>query len=282
MFTIGADPEFFIQSEMGDMVPIVGLLGGTKEKPIPVRGAPKGFAVQEDNVMAEYNIPATTDYVHFADIVQQGRQYALAYIQQRRPDAMPYLGCSALFSSEQLDNPQAQTFGCSPDFDAYAQGAPLPRIQPQALSTPDGAWRFAGGHVHLGYKAFLSYEVPDFVVATLCDLIVSIPLLSYGFDPQGERRQFSRYTGTLPPDELRYRVPHSRQSVDHEQEAEPVCWPCVYARYGTAEPGRGRGATGVQRHAVARRSCCYHQRGYDYCNADAAVHPWLWIGGGLT
>ena len=66
--------------------------------------------------MAEYNIPATTDYVHFADIVQQGRQYALAYIQQRRPDAMPYLGCSALFSSEQLDNPQAQTFGCSPDF----------------------------------------------------------------------------------------------------------------------------------------------------------------------
>ena len=67
MFTIGADPEFFIQKYDGTMQPIVGLLGGTKDKPIAVQGARKGFAVQEDNVMAEYNIPPTAHADQFAD-----------------------------------------------------------------------------------------------------------------------------------------------------------------------------------------------------------------------
>ena len=219
MFTIGADPEFFIQNEMGGIIPIVGLLGGTKEKPIPVRGALRGFAVQEDNVMAEYNITATGDYGHFADYVQDGRLYALAHIKQRREDAMAYIGCSALFTADQLDNPQAQTFGCSPDFDAYAQGAPLPRIQPQALHTPDGAWRFAGGHVHLGYKSDLSYEVPDFVAATLCDLLISIPMISYGFDPQGERRQFYGTPGRYRPTAygIEYRTLGNRWTMSKRQ-----------------------------------------------------------------
>lgn len=200
MFTIGADPEFFIhRAASGMMQPIVGLLGGTKEKPIPVAGARAGFAVQEDNVMAEYNIPPTTDFTTFAEYVSQGRRYALNMIRRAVPDAEAYSRCSATFTDAQLSTPQAQMFGCSPDFDAYAQGAPLPRIQPQALSVEGGAMRFAGGHVHLGYRESISWPVPDFVVATLCDLMVSLPLIAYGYDPQQDRRRFYGTPGRYRP-----------------------------------------------------------------------------------
>jgi len=200
MFTIGADPEFFIQKHDGTMQPIIGLLGGTKEKPIAVPRARKGFAVQEDNVMAEYNIPPTSDPAQFAEFIHMGRQYALDIIRAKLSDVDTYMDCAALFTAAQLASPQAQTFGCSPDFDAYAQGAPLPRIQPHALMIENGgAWRFAGGHIHLGYRHELEWEVPDFVVATLCDLLISIPLISYGFDQQGDRRRFYGTPGRYRP-----------------------------------------------------------------------------------
>jgi hypothetical protein len=200
MFTIGADPEFFIQKYDGTMQPIVGLLGGTKDKPIAVQGARKGFAVQEDNVMAEYNIPPTAHADQFAEFINLGRVYALNMIRTREPNVDVFYDCAAEFTQPQLATPQAQTFGCSPDFDAYAQGAPLPRISPAALTTPEGgAWRFAGGHIHLGYRDSLGWQVPDFVVATLCDLLISIPMIAHGFDPQGMRRQFYGTPGRYRP-----------------------------------------------------------------------------------
>lgn len=200
MFTIGADPEFFIRSMVtGQVTPIVGLLGGTKDRPIPVAGARQGFAVQEDNVMAEYNIPPTGDYTTFAEYIQQGRRYALNMLRRNDPELESHGACAAMFTDAQLSTPQAQMFGCSPDFDAYAQGAPLPRISPQALYVQGGAMRFAGGHVHLGYRGDITWDVPDFVVATLCDLLISVPILAYGYDPQQDRRKFYGTPGRYRP-----------------------------------------------------------------------------------
>ena len=58
--TIGADPECFIvvrDKHNGDTpYPIVGMLGGTKDNPLVIAD---GYAVVEDNVMAEFNIPAS-------------------------------------------------------------------------------------------------------------------------------------------------------------------------------------------------------------------------------
>lgn len=198
MFTIGADPEFFITVDGGaSVLPIIGLLGGTKEKPIAI--GDNGFAVQEDNVMAEYNVPPVADPHSFADVVVRGRQYAIQRLRKALPGVQAYQNCAAFLPEPLLAHPQAQTFGCSPDFNAYEQGAPLPRIQPEQLTGEGGAWRFAGGHVHLGYRDELGWECPEFVVATLCDLLIGLPAIVHGMDEQGVRRQFYGSPGRYRP-----------------------------------------------------------------------------------
>lgn len=196
MFTIGSDPEFFITNGAGSVVPIVGLLGGTKEEPFQLGG---GFAYQEDNVMAEYNIPPATDYQTFANHIVHGRSLALNKVRETYPKAAASKQSSVLFSQEHLATPQAQMFGCSPDFNAYEQGRPLPRINPELLMRGTSAWRFAGGHIHLGYKDALTWQVPEFVVAAMCDLLISIPMIVNGFDEQGERRRFYGSPGRFRP-----------------------------------------------------------------------------------
>ena len=216
MYTIGADPEFFISDNYGRVVPVIGLLGGTKEKPVPVLTAEyNGFAVQEDNVMAEYNIPPAIDPGSFSEFVAMGRRAALNRIRERLPGAELFPESSATFSSELLAHPQAQVFGCSPDFDAYNMGAPLPRIQPPSLYVEGGAWRFAGGHIHLGYKAMLTWSVPDFVVASLADVFLSVVMLAYGADQQGERRKWYGTPGRYRPTPygIEYRVLSNRWTM---------------------------------------------------------------------
>ena len=186
--TLGADPEFFVASETMDGIfpePIVGLLGGTKKKPI--RLPMDGFFVQEDNVMAEYNIPPTSDAGTFQHHIVTGRRLVLDRLRERHPetDWTAHNLSSIEFSPEQLDSPQARTFGCSPDFDAYSQGAPLQPVRPELV----GNWRFAGGHLHIGYKHFAP-DIPEFVVAAFCDAFISLEIIRHGMDVQGERRRF--------------------------------------------------------------------------------------------
>ena len=55
---IGADPELFLVDAAGAFVSSIGLIGGSKDHPRPLPIG-DGFAVQEDNVTLEYNIPAS-------------------------------------------------------------------------------------------------------------------------------------------------------------------------------------------------------------------------------
>jgi len=56
MDKIGADPEVFITNEKGDIISGIGLIGGTKKEPRKVSCG----AVQEDNVLGEFNITAAS------------------------------------------------------------------------------------------------------------------------------------------------------------------------------------------------------------------------------
>ena len=61
--TVGADPEAFGVDQKGNIVSMIGKIGGSKHKPLPC----KAGAMQEDNILAEFNIdPATTSkqFVH--------------------------------------------------------------------------------------------------------------------------------------------------------------------------------------------------------------------------
>jgi hypothetical protein len=109
-------------------VPACGLVGGTKEDPLVLENCAEwgDYAVQEDNVMVEWNVPAANDWEEF-------------------------------FGSISLRSDQAKTFGCEPDFDAYLGG------QQRRDGAMDilGNTRTCGGHIHLGGD----FQCPDFVAA---------------------------------------------------------------------------------------------------------------------
>lgn len=203
--TFGSDPEFFLANALTYLpLPAVGLVGGTKDKPRMVGK----FGLQEDNVMAEFTTPPTNSLDLNAEQALVGVQTVLSSLTAGTPACVIHDACAVEFSREVLEaaGPQAMQFGCSPDFDAYAQGARHPRVDPAALRTQLGAWRFAGGHIHVGYKGVC--EVPEYVAAMLCDLSIGLSLTIAG-ERQGMRRTLYGMAGRFRPTKygVEYRTP---------------------------------------------------------------------------
>lgn len=192
---IGADPELFVADSRTQVpTPIVGLLGGTKAEPMPMDGLADGFAYQEDNVMVEFNIPPAEGADEFVSNIRTGLGYIENLVRTSHGLA-PMRAGEVLFSEDALATPQASMFGCSAEYDAYGQGVQVPVVNPDSLVDGHGAWRFAGGHVHLGYNA--EGDIPPFAVAQLCD--VWIGLSSVGVDPQRQRRSLYGQAGRFRP-----------------------------------------------------------------------------------
>lgn len=189
--TVGADPEVFVCDISGPKSAI-GLLGGTKEAPRPVDFG----AVQEDNVLAEFNIePASTEeeFLHNLNVVHTTLRLLL-------PDGL----YTAAISSHEYDmeylqslGRQAMEFGCDPDFNAYTCQA---NEAPSSRST----LRTAGGHIHVGYNdpnPFDSYDI-----ARAMDLYLGVP--SVLMDEDVRRRSMYGKSGAcrIKPYGVEYRV----------------------------------------------------------------------------
>ena len=53
-FRLGSDPELFLRrKDTGEYFPAIGLITGTKAKPTPMQGLPKGFTWQVDGMALE-------------------------------------------------------------------------------------------------------------------------------------------------------------------------------------------------------------------------------------
>ena len=73
---VGSDPETFLQSKTGEFISSVGLIGGSKDEPMPIG---EGCSVQEDNVTVEFNTPPTNDVKEFVRVIN----YNLSWIKKR-------------------------------------------------------------------------------------------------------------------------------------------------------------------------------------------------------
>jgi hypothetical protein len=204
MATIGTDPELFVGSASGELIAVCGKLGGTKGKPIDLGD---GIGLQEDNVMLEYNIEPSRSPMDFAMAVTAGLATVTQYAQRKMgQDVVPLRGVAEYdVPGTQLVHPLAQRFGCSPDFDSHARGNAAPAVDPKRLRTANGAMRFAGGHVHMGYSN--PHNVPDFVVASFADLFLGLPSIMDG-DLQKQRRGMYGAPGRYRPTSygIEYRV----------------------------------------------------------------------------
>jgi len=138
--SIGTDPEFFIRRKAdGKLISAIPYIEGTKENPTPLKS---GGNIQFDNVAVEF---ATDPANNGEDLVTKVGN-ALREVIQIIPEgheivAMP----SANFDPDQLDNEEAQRFGCDPDYCAWelkVNDAPF---------CSDETLRTCGGHIHVGY-----------------------------------------------------------------------------------------------------------------------------------
>lgn len=151
---IGSDIEVPIV-ENNRIVSAEGKIGGTKEQPLPL---PSGRAVQEDNVMLEFNtLPVTLD--NFAKEIQQAFDEIINIHQFE-------VKSSHHFSFEELSTKQAQRFGCEPDYcvwDRSVNKAPLSK----------GNLRTCGGHIHISYENPNIIDTEELVKAF--DLYLGVP-----------------------------------------------------------------------------------------------------------
>ncbi len=174
--TFGCDPEVFLKDPTGKIRSAIGLFGGTKEKPEPLKTLGEGYAVQEDNVLMEFNIPPAQTPEIFVESVQK----TIALLSKRAAvHGLSFASGSAYsLDPKELEHPKAKVFGCDPDYNAYT-GEKNP---PPMASDP--CLRSAGGHIAVGFDCFpLSKEFEknkkdiDRYVVREMDMLLAIPFI---------------------------------------------------------------------------------------------------------
>ena len=181
MFTIGADPEFFLRNNDG-LVSAIGKIGGSKQLPREI--SPVGHAVLEDNVAVEFNIPPSTSSREFIENLN----FVLSYLRKNIGNLSFAEGvASASFPEDELNCPEAFIFGCEPDFNAWTgRKNKSPRAD-------DFTLRSAGGHVHVGT------DLDKIQVIRAMDLYLGVP--SVLLDTDTRRRQLYGKPGAFRPKE---------------------------------------------------------------------------------
>jgi hypothetical protein len=163
-FTIGADPEIFVQ-DAHSLRSIIGKVGGTKLAPLPL-ALGDGYAVQEDNVAMEFNIPPAGTKEQFIHSISSTVNFLSAMVRDMHGFTVCNLS-AASFPDRELANEQAWIFGCDPDFNAWTGGMnPRPHSEDKNL-------RSCGGHVHIG----IENATKDMTVRAIkaCDLYMGVP-----------------------------------------------------------------------------------------------------------
>ncbi len=156
--TIGADPEVFFEDlKTNKIISAEGLIGGSKNDPKPL--AKKGCFIQEDNIMAEYNIPpcnSLDDFIHNINYVRNHLN-----LLAKEHNAKLSKKSSSLIEEKYLNTKQAKMFGCDPDYNVYLQTVndPVPS---------NTNFRSCGGHIHVGFN------VDDFVDDDITDIVEKI------------------------------------------------------------------------------------------------------------
>lgn len=181
--TVGADPEVFLYKD-GWPYPVVGLLGGTKENPLPVSCG----AVQEDNVLAEFNILPSYSEEDFVSNITTVMSKLHELLRDYELKVVP----SADFRFRDLmeAGDKAMEFGCDPDYNAWTG-----KVNPSP--SPGTTLRTAGGHIHLGHPSLDPSAPPEIIYdqIKMMDIYLGVP--SVIMDSDKERRKMYGKAGAF-------------------------------------------------------------------------------------
>lgn len=207
--TFGADFEGWVMWR-GKPVPVCGRLGGTKHEPVPFPEFPQ-FMYQEDGASAEFNVPVCTSPSQLAHAVRFAGSLGGKRVREAFGDeySLLFSGDAEFNMGELFQHPQAMTVGCDPDF-TFDTGAPR-TVDTSFIESP---YRFAGGHIHVGYT---EHELMS--PAEMAGCIFSyLRNAGVDFEMGGLRRQFYPITAFRPkPYGVEYRGLSSRWCGDPAQ-----------------------------------------------------------------
>lgn len=193
--TIGTDTELFARDNNGKHIALCGKIGGSKEKPLQLADLAHGFAVQEDNVAVEFNIPPCSTAKNFTD--------SIGIMIHRVSGILANMGLTLAnevavsFDKSELTHPTALMFGCEPDYNSWTR---MENSKPQA---DDENLRTAGGHIHVGTSANMIEVVQNM------DLFLGVPsVLLDNSAGAAKRRELYGKAGAMRPKSygLEYRV----------------------------------------------------------------------------
>lgn len=182
--TIGADPEVFL-SHKGRFVSAIGKIGGTKKSPRLLERS--GFALQEDNVAVEFNIPPASDLAAFVESIDWSVKRITKEVADKGWEVT--ITPAADFPPEELLDPRARHAGCDPDYNAWTKRMnPRPRVA-------EGTLRTGAGHVHVGIspKPRFSRE------AVIKSLDLNLGVGSVILDPDTLRKSLYGKAGAFRP-----------------------------------------------------------------------------------
>jgi hypothetical protein len=202
-FTIGCDPEFFLRDcNSGRLISAIPHVEGTKHEP---KSLPRGGNIQRDNVAVEIATdPADSCEMFVGNIEKTLTEAVKTLPPETEIIALP----SACFDADQLDHPEAQAFGCDPDYDVWE----LAQNEPPVAS--DASFRSCGAHIHVGTNGsdgneFLLDFEGKFKVVKMMDCIHGIisTVLDAGKEALDRRKLYGKPGAHRPKDYgVEYRV----------------------------------------------------------------------------
>jgi hypothetical protein len=161
---LGCDPELFLMDATGKLRASCGLIGGTKAHPMPLPLG-KGYAVQEDNVAIEFNIPPAANAKEFQESIKKTLEFLQNGVRSMYDFSITNLS-AASFPKDELVAPAALEFGCDPDYNAWTgKRNPRPKAEDETL-------RSCGGHVHVGLD---TVGIDDKQIIKAMDLFLGVP-----------------------------------------------------------------------------------------------------------
>lgn len=136
--TIGTDPEYFLKRAEEYISSQKAGIPGTKHEPVKLKS---GGTVQRDNVAVEF---ATVPAKDGKDFVQRIKDCIADMLEIIPEDHDLVVEPSAIFHPDQLEHPEAQEFGCDPDFNAYTVS------ENEKPWCGNSGFRSCGAHIHIG------------------------------------------------------------------------------------------------------------------------------------
>lgn len=110
-YTFGSDPELFIfNTKTKKVVSAIDKIPGTKDNPC-TDGLPKGFGLQTDNILAEFNIPISITERDFVENIEFMKETIRSIVKQINPDYDILCQASAKVPAKELKHPQAKLAG---------------------------------------------------------------------------------------------------------------------------------------------------------------------------